>query len=65
MQFDICVDNVRRWDFVQDGSQILKDMDRMAAFKKGLTTWATWVDSEIDPKKTQVFFQGVSPSHYE
>ncbi|KAJ8435587.1 hypothetical protein Cgig2_021741 [Carnegiea gigantea] len=53
------------WDFVQDGSQILKDMDRMTAFKKGLTTWAKWVDSEIDPKNTKVFFQGVSPSHYE
>ncbi|PSS05932.1 Protein trichome birefringence-like [Actinidia chinensis var. chinensis] len=52
------------WDYVQVGNQILKDMDRMAAFQRALTTWAGWVDSNIDPTKTMVFFQGISPSHY-
>ena len=54
-----------RWDYVQDGDTILKDMDRMEAFRKGLTTWAEWVDSTVDSKKTRVFFQGISPSHYK
>ncbi|KAL9233806.1 hypothetical protein vseg_008755 [Gypsophila vaccaria] len=52
------------WDYIQDGDVILKDMDRMTAFRKGLTTWANWVDTQIDPIKTQVFFQGINPSHY-
>ncbi|XAR56425.1 hypothetical protein NMG60_11036903 [Bertholletia excelsa] len=52
------------WDFIQVGNQIYKEMDRMVAFQKALTTWAGWVDSKIDPTKTMVFFQGISPSHY-
>ncbi|EXC10441.1 hypothetical protein L484_008607 [Morus notabilis] len=52
------------WDYVQDGDSILKDMDRMEAFRKGLTTWANWVNSTVDSRKTRVIFQGISPSHY-
>ncbi|GAB4827061.1 Protein trichome birefringence-like 38 [Ancistrocladus abbreviatus] len=53
------------WDYMQEGSKLYKDMDRLTAFYKGLTTWATWVDQNVDPSKTKVFFQGISPSHYE
>ncbi|KAG5123661.1 hypothetical protein AAZX31_11G079800 [Glycine max] len=52
------------WDYVQIGDKILKDMDRMEAFKLGLTTWANWVNAEVDTNKTKVLFQGISPSHY-
>ncbi|KAL7211657.1 hypothetical protein ACSBR2_014498 [Camellia fascicularis] len=57
--------NSQPWDYIQDGSTISKDMDRLTAFGKGLTTWATWVDQNIDPSKTKVFFQGISPTHYQ
>ncbi|KAJ8900286.1 hypothetical protein K2173_024926 [Erythroxylum novogranatense] len=43
------------WDYVQEGDTIIKDMDRMAAFRKGLTTWAKWVDSDVDTTKTSLF----------
>ncbi|KAF3668275.1 hypothetical protein P3S67_016709 [Capsicum chacoense] len=52
------------WDFIQKGDQIYKDMDRLVAFKEGLKTWSNWVDSNIDPTKTRVLFQGISPTHY-
>ncbi|KAF2322432.1 hypothetical protein GH714_017011 [Hevea brasiliensis] len=54
------------WDFVQVGDTILKDMDRMVAFHKALTTWAKWVDSDVD---TRVFYeelaQGIALKHEE
>ncbi|KAM7472575.1 hypothetical protein LguiA_010758 [Lonicera macranthoides] len=52
------------WDYILEGEKTLKDMDRMVAFRKALTTWGGWVDSDVDPLKTKVFFQGISPSHY-
>ncbi|KAL3508795.1 hypothetical protein ACH5RR_028196, partial [Cinchona calisaya] len=52
------------WDFIQIGDKIMEDIDRTVAFKMALKTWARWVDTAIDPSKTRVFFQTVSPSHY-
>ncbi|XP_057414813.1 protein trichome birefringence-like 41 [Lotus japonicus] len=52
------------FDYIQIGNKIVKDMDRMEAFRTALTTWAKWVDTEVDTIKTKVFLQGVSPFHY-
>lgn len=54
-----------RWDYVQDGGQVMKDMDRLTAFSKGMSTWARWVDANVDASKTRVYFQGISPTHYK
>ncbi|KAI0491698.1 hypothetical protein KFK09_025958 [Dendrobium nobile] len=53
------------WDYIQDGVKILRDMNRLEAFSKGLTTWAKWVDSSVDVNTKRVFFQGISPTHYQ
>ena len=53
------------WDYIEDGGKVLEDMDRMDAFRKGLTTWAKWVDTYVDPGKTKVLYRGISPTHYE
>ncbi|XP_039155014.1 protein trichome birefringence-like 38 [Eucalyptus grandis] len=55
--------SLQAWDLVRDEKRTYKDMNRFVAFDKGLTTWAQWVDLNIDPKTTKVFFQGVSPVH--
>ncbi|KAF9621300.1 hypothetical protein IFM89_019386 [Coptis chinensis] len=51
------------WQFLQEGNKVYKDMDRLVAYEKALITWSKWVDSNIDPTKTRVLFQGVSPDH--
>ncbi|XP_004485883.1 protein trichome birefringence-like 38 [Cicer arietinum] len=53
------------WDYIRDGKNLLKNMDRLKAYNKGLTTWANWVDLNVDPSKTKTFFQGISPTHYQ
>ncbi|KAL8531335.1 hypothetical protein ACS0TY_008094 [Phlomoides rotata] len=53
------------WDYIESGGKVVKDMDRMVAFHRGLDTWKKWVESPaLNPAKTKVFFQGVSPFHY-
>ncbi|KAK4592142.1 hypothetical protein RGQ29_016585 [Quercus rubra] len=52
------------WDYIEDGGKVLKDMDRMVAFRKALTTWGRWVDIDVDLEKTKVLYQGISPAHY-
>ncbi|KAK8577259.1 hypothetical protein V6N13_122250 [Hibiscus sabdariffa] len=54
----------QQWQYVEVDGKISKDIDRMTAFRMALTTWAKWVDSDVDANRTQVIFQGISPSHY-
>lgn len=49
--------------YFQVGNEIMEGMDNMEAFNIGLTTWSNWVDSNIDPSKTTVFFHGIAAGH--
>ncbi|PPD95689.1 hypothetical protein GOBAR_DD07298 [Gossypium barbadense] len=44
------------WDYIRDGSALHKDMNRLLAYYKGLSTWAKWVDTNVDTTKTKFFF---------
>jgi len=36
---------------------------RIEAYRKVLTTWANWVNDNVDPARTSVFFMSMSPLH--
>ncbi|KAF8024397.1 hypothetical protein BT93_F1551 [Corymbia citriodora subsp. variegata] len=55
----------RGWDYFQVGNTTVNDMDPMEAYRIALTTWSKWVDANIDPMKTLVFFQGISAVHFD
>ncbi|KAF8396042.1 hypothetical protein HHK36_017654 [Tetracentron sinense] len=71
---DIIVFNTGHWwthektskgkDYYQEGSHVYGELNVVEAFRKALTTWARWVDANINPKKTLVFFRGYSASHF-
>lgn len=50
---------------MQEKNKLYKDMNRLIAYYKGLTTWSRWVNLNVDASKTKVFFLGISPTHYE
>ncbi|XP_011098381.1 protein trichome birefringence-like 38 [Sesamum indicum] len=39
-------------------------MDRLKAYERALRTWSRWIDKRVDTNKINVFFQGVSPDHW-
>ncbi|GJN17275.1 hypothetical protein PR202_gb04330 [Eleusine coracana subsp. coracana] len=39
------------------------ELVRIEAYRKVLTTWAGWVNENVDPARTQVFFMSMSPLH--
>jgi len=52
----------RRGSFAE-GSTEYDEIERPVAYERVLRTWANWVDENIDPKRTKVFFSSMSPLH--
>ncbi|XP_027351997.1 protein trichome birefringence-like [Abrus precatorius] len=71
---DIIVFNTGHWwthdktskgkDYYQEGSHIYDELNVLEAFRRAITTWSRWVDANINPSKTMVFFRGYSASHF-
>lgn len=52
-----------RWGSFANGEEGYEELDASVSYRIGLKTWANWVDSNIDPNKTRVFFTTMSPTH--
>ncbi|KAF3574471.1 hypothetical protein F2Q69_00062466 [Brassica cretica] len=51
-------------NYYQEGDLVHPKLDVSTAFKKALQTWSSWVDKNVDPKRTRVFFRSAAPSHF-
>ncbi|KAK6929071.1 Trichome birefringence-like, N-terminal domain [Dillenia turbinata] len=51
------------WDYYMEGNNIYTNLNPMVAYEKGLSTWAKWVDLNLNPRETRVIFRSISPRH--
>ncbi|CAH8350985.1 unnamed protein product [Eruca vesicaria subsp. sativa] len=71
---DIIVFNTGHWwthektskgeDYYQEGSNVYHELAVLEAFRKALTTWGRWVEKNVNPNQSLVFFRGYSASHF-
>ncbi|KAI8559738.1 hypothetical protein RHMOL_Rhmol04G0197700 [Rhododendron molle] len=50
------------WGSFANGEQGTEEFDMLVAYRIGLKAWANWVDSNVNPIKTRVFFTTMSPT---
>ncbi|WVZ68324.1 hypothetical protein U9M48_017280 [Paspalum notatum var. saurae] len=58
--------NTLNMKVMRPGGQSWEEHDevvRIEAYRKVLTTWANWVNDNVDPARTSVFFMSMSPLH--
>ncbi|CAO2813086.1 unnamed protein product [Amaranthus hypochondriacus] len=51
------------WDLFQYKGQLMEKMSKFQAYDRGMKTWANWIQSNVNPKKTKVFFRSISTNH--
>ncbi|KAL2250390.1 protein trichome birefringence-like 3 [Sesamum indicum] len=51
------------WGSFANGDEGYHELDTTVSYNIGLKTWANWVDSNLNPNRTRVFFTTMSPLH--
>lgn len=52
-----------RKNYFKEGDYVYPKFDAVEAYKKSMSTWAKWIDKNVDAGKS-VFYRGYSSAHF-
>ncbi|CAO2813085.1 unnamed protein product [Amaranthus hypochondriacus] len=55
--------NKKGWELFQYNGKLIKNMPLHQAYTRAMRTWANWVENNVNPKQTKVFFRSISTEH--
>ncbi|KAM7276999.1 hypothetical protein ACFE04_018865 [Oxalis oulophora] len=55
---------IRAWDVFEHDGQLDETMELESAMEMAMKTWANWVETKVDRRKTRTFFRSITAAHY-
>jgi hypothetical protein len=53
-----------RKNYYKEGDTLYPHFDSTEAYRRALKTWARWIDKNMDPARSIVFYRGYSTAHF-
>ncbi|XP_021753682.1 protein trichome birefringence-like 43 [Chenopodium quinoa] len=55
---------MKSWDLFEYEGKLVEEMPIELAYERAMTTWSTWINSNVDSNNTSVYFRSLSAVHH-
>ncbi|CAN1356407.1 Protein trichome birefringence-like 36 [Linum perenne] len=56
---------LKGWDMFEYKGELVEQIEIESAFQAAMSTWAKWIDQNVDSTRTSIYFRSISPGKQE